>query len=181
MAANVQVLAIPEPGALQSVTWAVAKASLCAFAFLIGMQLGASVYETLVITPLWAGALPDSVRNWNVATRYPIMPGNFWTVITPLQALALLGALISMWFVPGPLRKWMMLVGICGLAVDLSTGLFFVPILRKTIFNNGAGLSGTEITRLATMWVNWNYVREIVGFAGWACAISAICVSRERS
>jgi hypothetical protein len=180
MAANAQALAISKTGALQSILWAAAKASLWAFTFLTALEIGASIYQSFVITPLWTGALPDSVRNWNVSTRYPIVPGNFWGTITPLGMLALLAVLIVMWLVPGRLRKLMAVVAVCGLAVDLSTVLFFIPILQKTIMNNGAGLSGPEITHLVRLWVNWDYVRLAVGCIGWVAAIEALAVPRER-
>ncbi|MET0753768.1 MAG: hypothetical protein ABWZ66_10365 [Pyrinomonadaceae bacterium] len=141
------------------------------------LQLGAAAYETFVITPLWSGSLPESVTNWNPVAQYAINPGLYWMKGAVLYALCTFLMLGSAWFMPQAQRKLVLLAGILALLILIATELFFVPILIKTIFTRGAGLSSDEITRLANSWVHWNWLRFAAGITAWLAAIRALSLS----
>lgn len=151
-------------------------ATFVLFLFVIssGLQMGAATYEVFVITPLWSGALPHSVTSWNPIPAYEIQPANYWMKGSPLYAVCTVMMLSVAWLLPKPQRYLALLAGVMGAIVVISTMFFFVPILRQTISNNGAGLTGEEITRLATMWVNWNWARFAVGATGWLLALRVL-------
>src|ERR671927_415786 len=119
----------------------IAQIVLWLFIFSSSIQMGGAVYETFVITHLWAGAPPESVTGWNPVPQYAIEPVRFWGRASPLYGLVTLALLIAAWFMPKASRKWALVAGICTLVVIVSTVLFFVPILRETMFTRGAGLS----------------------------------------
>ncbi len=50
----------------------ITEISLWVFIISLGILIGATVFEALVITPLWAGSPPESVRGWNENPRYAI-------------------------------------------------------------------------------------------------------------
>ena len=155
----------------------IAQAVLWLFVFSSSIQMGGAVYEMLVVNPLWLDSPPESVTNWNPVPQFAIEPGRFWAVAVPLYMLATIAILITSWFMPAPRRKWALLAGVCTLAVIVSTGLFFVPILRETIMSRGAGLSAEEITTKVNLWVNWNWLRMAVVFVGWVAGVRALSLN----
>jgi hypothetical protein len=157
----------------------IAQAVLYLFIIASGLQMGAAVFETLVVTPLWAGSLPESVTNWNQNAQYIINPGLYWTKGTPFYALCSLLMVIFAWFMPKAQRNFTLFAGIIAIAIVIVTGVFFIPILLKTIATRGAGLSGAEITLMVNSWVNWNWLRMAAGFAAWLAAIRAISLPAD--
>ena len=155
----------------------IAQIVLWLFIFSSSIQMGGAVYESFVITHLWAGSPPESVTGWNPVPQYAIEPVRFWGRASPLYGLATLAVLISAWFMPKVSRRWALVAGICTLIVIISTLLFFVPILRETIFNRGAGLSAGEISTKVHQWVNWNWPRMVLVFIGWAAGVRALSLS----
>lgn len=139
-----------------------------------GLQIGAAVFETLVITPLWSRLPPESVTNWNPIAEYAINPGLYWSKGTLFYTICTLLILITAWTMPKVKRNWTLLAGILALLVVIATATFFVPILMKTIAVKGAGSSGEEITRMVHAWVNWNWLRFAAGITAWLAAIHAL-------
>lgn len=144
-----------------------------------GLQMGAASFETLVVTPLWSGSLPESVTNWNPVAQYAINPGLYWSKGTLFYTACTLLMLIAAWFAPAARRNLMLIAGIIALIIVLSTAFFFVPILMKTIAVRGAGSTGAEITQMATSWVNWNWLRFAAGLGAWLLAIRAVSLSPD--
>ncbi len=157
----------------------IAQLVLWLFVFSSSIQMGRSVYEMLVVNPLWFGSPPESVTNWNPVPEFAIEPGRFWAVAVPLYMLTTLAILITAWFMPSPRRKWALIAGVCTLAVIVSTALFFVPILRETIISRGAGFSAEEITTKVNLWVNWNWLRMAVVFVGWLAGMRALNLNSQ--
>lgn len=135
--------------------------------------IGGGVFEHVVLTPLWAGSPPESVTAW----QYGVVQAKFFSIASPLYGLFSLALIIASFWMPTQQRKWALVAGICGIAVVLSTILFFIPILSKTQATRGAGLSGEEITRLTNQFVNWNYGRYVLMIGGWIAAMRAITLS----
>ena len=154
----------------------IARIVLWLFILSSSIQLGGAVYETFVVTHLWAGSPPESVTGWNPVPQYAIEPARFWGRASPLYTLATLALLIAAWFMPGVSRRWALAAGLCSLLVILTTVLFFVPILRETIFTRGAGLSAGEITAKVHQWVNWNWPRMALVLVGWVAGVQALNV-----
>src|SRR5579859_4222741 len=66
-----------------------------------GFGIGAGIYETRVVLPLWAGAPPDSLDRWHAAP-FKIDPGlRFWIFCTPGLGLLSVGVLVSFFSIPG--------------------------------------------------------------------------------
>jgi hypothetical protein len=152
----------------------ISQVILWLFIFSSSIQMGGAVYESFVITPLWAGSPPESVTGWNPVPQYAIEPVRFWGRASPLYGLVTLAILIAAWFMPKAGRRWTLVAGVCALIAILSTLLFFVPILRETIFTRGAGLSGAEISSKVYQWVNWNWPRMVLVFVGWLAGVRAL-------
>lgn len=138
-----------------------------------GILVGGSIFERVVLTPLWAGAPPASVTAWpHGAVQRP-----FFTVVTPGWALLSLAILALSFALPQPARVWARLAGAVGVGVMIWTVAYFVPRLMKTEEARGAGLSPEEITRLTLQFVNWGLLRTIVAFGGWLAALRALVLA----
>ena len=153
-----------------------AQILLWCFVIALGVLIGGAVYETLVITPLWAGSPPESVRGWNADPRYAILPVKFWGIFTPLVTLLALLALISGWRTTPARRRWLLAAALCFGASVLSTALFFVPTIVELLAQKGAGLSAAEITSKAQQWVAFNWLRLAAVAAAWLASLRALSI-----
>ncbi len=154
----------------------IARAILYLFIISSGVQVGAAIYEATVITPLWAGAPPESVTHWNSVAEYAINPGHFWRYATLFYTLCGLLMLIGAWALPRAQRKLAVIAGAIALIAFLVTFFYFVPVLMKTIVARGEGLSGEEITQMVHSWVKWTWVRLAGISLAWLAAIRALGV-----
>jgi hypothetical protein len=127
----------------------------------------------VVLTPLWAGNLPDSVVQW----PYGGVQGDFFRVASPLYGLFSLSLVAVYWKMPRRQQRWALAAGVSGIVVIAATVLFFLPILDKTQVARDAGLSGEEVTRLVHRFVTWNRLRWAVLIAGWLTGLRALSLS----
>jgi hypothetical protein len=143
------------------------------FVLSAGILLGGSIFEGVVLTPLWAGSLPDSVTRW----PYGSIQARFFMVVTPLYGLFSLALAVASRWMPRRQRKWALVAGLSGVVVIIATSLFFIPILQKTQATRGAGLSGEEITRLVRQFETWHWGRWAVITLGWVAGLRALSLS----
>jgi uncharacterized membrane protein SirB2 len=143
------------------------------FVLSAGILLGGSIFEGVVLTPLWAGSPPESVTQW----PYGGVQSKFFMIASPLYALFSLALMIASRWMPQRQRKWAFVAGLCGIAVIVATALFFLPILQKTQATRGAGLSGAEITRLVKQFETWHWGRWAILIVSWVAGLRALSLS----
>ena len=146
-----------------------AQVVLWLFVLSAGILTGGSIFEHTVLTPLWAGSLPESVTQW----PHGGIQGKFFRIATPIYALSSLILVIASWWMPQQRRKWALVAGLSGIVALVWTIVFFLPILGKTQATRGAGLSGEEITALVTQFKAWNWGRWAVLIGGWIAGLRA--------
>ena len=152
----------------------ITEISLWVLVISLGILIGATIFEAIVITPLWAGSPPESVRGWNENPRYAIENGKFFVLIVLPLLISSLASLISGWNQPSPRRKWLIVAAVCTLIGFVATGSFFVPILTETIFVRGEGLSDAQIVEKVSTWVTYNWGRMALQTFGWLAALRAL-------
>jgi len=141
------------------------------FVLSAGILCGGSIFEHVVVTPLWAGSPPESVTQW----PYGGIQGRFFAVASSVYGLLSLAlVIVSWWMPPRRQRGWALSAGLSGIIVVVATLLFFLPILHKTEVTRGAGLSGDEITRLVRQFKAWNWARWAVMIGGWVAGLRAL-------
>lgn len=145
------------------------------FVLSAGIVAGGSIFEGVVLTPLWAGSLPESVTQW----KYGGIQGKFFGVATLLYALFSLALVIASRWMPRRQRKWALMAGLSGVLTLIWTVLFFLPILQKTQVTGGAGLSGEEITRLVNQFHTWQWGRWALLIGGWMAGLRALSLSSD--
>ena len=143
--------------------------------FSVTFLMGGSVFEHVVLTPLWAGSPPDSVRAW----QYGTVQAKFFVVVSSFYYLVALAMMIASWWMPSRVRWWALLAGLTAVVVGIATFGFFIPILQKTQATGGAGLSSDEITTLANQFTTWNWARWLAIIAGWAAGLRALALARS--
>ena len=146
------------------------------FVLSAGILLGGSIFEGVVLTPLWAGSLPESVTEW----QYGSIQSKFFMFATPLYGLLSLALVIVSWWIPSHQRMWALAAGLSGIVVVIATSLFFLPILQKTQATQGAGLSGAEITRLVNQFKTWHWGRWALIIISWVTSLRALSLSSSK-
>lgn len=138
-----------------------------------GILVGGSIYETVVVNPLWAGAPPTSVTAW----PYGSIQAPFFKVATPGWALLSLTAVALSFAMPQAARLWARTAGVIGVGVMIWTVVYFIPRVTKTEGNRGAGLSDEEITRFTLQFVHWGYLRTLMALGAWLAALRALVIA----
>ena len=134
---------------------------------------GGGIFEHVVVTPLWAGAPPESVTQW----QYGGIQRKFFIIFSPLYYLCSLALIIASRWMPRRQRTWALLAGLSGIIIGVATFTFFIPILQKTQVTRGAGLGGEEITDLVNRFKTANWGRWIVLIGGWLAGLRAFSLS----
>ena len=142
-----------------------------------GIITGGSIFEGVVLTPLWSHALPNSVRQW----PYGTIQSKFFAVVTPLYALLSLALLIASHWMAAQQRKWARVAGLFGLIVVIATFTFFFPILQKTQGAQGAGLSDEEVVRLVSQFKTWHWGRWALLIGSWLAGMRALSLAAKSS
>lgn len=143
------------------------------FVITTGILLGGSIFEGVVLTPMWSHNLPDSVRQWqHGAAQTP-----FFAIATPAYGLLSLALIIVGLMMPSRQRLPALIAGVLGVIVLIATVTFFLPILGQTEFNQGAGLSGDEITRLVTQFKTWHWGRWAAITISWLAGLRLLSLS----
>jgi len=139
-----------------------------------GLLTGGSVFERLVVTPLWAASPPESVHAW----PHGLVQGSFFRWASPAYALSSLATVTVSFFLPPGAALWARLAGGVGVLVIAWTAVFFIPILQKTEMSRGAGIPPGEVARLTQAFVTWGLWRTMLAFGGWLAAIRALTLIR---
>ena len=164
--------------------FSIAQLFLWFFVIALGIEIGAGLYETLVVLPLWDGAPPDSVRAYyqHIATYPQFAPDaghRFWMFSTPLVGLTAAAALFSGLRTRPPHRQWRMAGTILALVVVMATFAWFVPHIIRLYSKDVLTMSDGEVTGLTHMWVGLNWVRVVLYSAGWLSALRALGIAER--
>ena len=159
----------------------ISKTLLFIFVVVLGIEIGAGLYETLVVLPLWALSPPDSVIEYykhNAAEPQFALNagGRFWMFFTPLTGLTALLALLSGFRTNPRHRRWRITGSVLALIVVAATFAWFVPNIMKLYSEAVLTMSADEVTTLTNQWVRLNWVRVAVYLTGWLCALRAFSI-----
>jgi hypothetical protein len=159
----------------------ISKTLLFIFVVVFGIEIGAGLYETLVVLPLWTLSPPDSVIEYykhNAAEPQFALNagGRFWMFFTPLTGLTALLALLSGFRTNPQHRRWRIIGSVLALIVVAATFAWFVPNIMRLYSEAVLTMSADEVTTLTNQWVRLNWVRVAVYLAGWFCALRAFSI-----
>lgn len=165
--------------------FSISQLTLFIFVIVLGIELGAGLYEALVVLPIWISAPPDSVLAYhahNLANpEFVLNSGRrFWMMSTPLTGLTGIIALLTGLKTAPRHRMWRTIGTVLAVIVVIATFVWFVPNLIKLLSDTVTTLPRDEVTRIATWWVRLNWLRAAVYFVGWIAALKALTIPSVR-
>lgn len=151
------------------------------FAIALGIELGAGLYETLVVVPVWSAAIPDSVTAYyqlNVTQpQFALNAGpRFWMFFTPTLGLLSIATLLSARGTNSLHRKWRVAGAGLTLFVVLCTFAWFVPNIIKLLGPDVLTMTREDLASTANAWVNLNWVRVMLGVSAWLLSLRAFSI-----
>ena len=158
-----------------------AKLFVWLFVIVLGIELGAGIYETLVVLPTWMGDPLAAYRHSAEFPQYAITAGpRFWMFQTPLLGVVSIVTLLTGRRTEPEHKVWRMFGAGLALVVVLATFAWFVPNLLSLIGEDVTKMSADQISNLATWWSRLNWVRVAVYSAAWLAGMKAMTVSPYR-
>jgi hypothetical protein len=158
-----------------------AKLFIWLFVIVLGIELGAGLYETLVVLPTWT---PDPLASYLHSTEFPqyaITAGpRFWMFQTPFLGLVSLVTIVTGLRTEPEHRIWRMLGAGSALFVVVATFVWFVPNLLSLIGEGVTKMSAEQASSLTTTWTRLNWVRVAVYSAAWLAGMKAMTVRPYR-
>jgi hypothetical protein len=148
------------------------------YLLLFSVQLGAGLYETLVIVPVWSASPPQSVWGWNALReanpRLAIDSGRrFWIFVTPAVGLLSIAALLTGWRTGPEHRAWLLAATLTSFVMTVITFAYFVPTLIGLMKSSPDEADAARVASKARLWAALNWVRVAVLIAAWLCALRA--------
>ncbi|MEO8277584.1 MAG: DUF1772 domain-containing protein [Thermoanaerobaculia bacterium] len=138
---------------------------------MLGVEIGAGLYEARVLVPLWSRSAPESLVAYNTQSLRPNPGFTFWMISTPLTGLVSLINLVFAWRAKGPTRRFWLGGAMATLIVFAVTFLYFVPELRAFQALRDAGAA--DMAGRVQRWVTLNWVRAVVYVAAWLSLLHA--------
>ena len=115
--------------------------------------VGGTLYQMVVVVPLWSSSPPESVRSFFGGTRYNETIWNFfgppWMAA---RVVPILGALVTSWKWP-PHRRLLLIVVACSVFVLVFTFAYVYPINSVLIAQAGGTASPDEIRSMVQRWI----------------------------
>ena len=146
---------------------------VCAFvsiAFMAGL-LGANVYNSVVDARSWGAGIPDSI--FTARTYFKaVNPGAFYRVVSPLNQLIALAALIAGWKSGRNARLYFGLALLLAVLAEALTFAFFYP--RNEILFLGAQTNTDVLVRAWSQWSSMNWARNLLLALGLVCSMKGL-------
>ncbi len=139
----------------------------------LAIWVGGTLYQMLVIVPLWSASPPESVPAIFKGTAIlTTIPRFFGPVTQVLRAGPLLVLAIVAWNYD-TLRPWV-LVCAATMAIGLvMTRAFIYPMNDVLFWGAGAGVSPDALRALVTKWIWWDRTRFAIMTGGYVCLLRA--------
>ena len=142
---------------------AAARVLLWLYVIVLGVSVGAGLFEARVVVPIWASSPPET---WvNTGTR-------FWAFITsgPLT-LIILASLLVVWRFRGEARPWWLAALAVSVVERVATFAYFIPTMVG--LQARTGLTPDVVATLDT-WTTLNHARHAFAILAWLLALRAL-------
>jgi hypothetical protein len=151
---------------------AFARCILLAFAGILGLNIGAALFATVVIFPVWS-ASPEAAAAW----QRVVDESRFFMVVSPLVLVLALGSLVASAWVDRGARLWMRTAAVLYLVFFAATMAYFVPAQAALQGHTAAVLPAQELSASLQRWVTLNWVRQLLGLLALGSALHALGLS----
>lgn len=135
--------------------------------------LGGTLYQMLVVVPLWSDAPPDSVRTFFTQTAYNQTIFNFFgPPFMAARVLPLVAALILAW--PRPAHRSPLLIACIGIVIATAFTVLYVYPINDVLFAQAGGDSSAEqIAAMVGQWIWADRARSVVGLISFVAILHA--------
>jgi hypothetical protein len=145
---------------------------LALLVIVLGVEIGAGIYEARVLVPLWSSDPPRSLVAYNLQPLRPNPGLRFWIFSTPLVGLLGLANLAPAFRSVPPGRAWWITGSLLAVALVVVTFVYFVPevVAFEALRDPGAVSMASRVQR----WVALNWVRTAVYIFAWLSCLRAL-------
>jgi len=147
---------------------------LTAFVTNLGIALGAGLYETRIVLPLWFHQTANKNYLVDVEAMRNIDTGRkFWPLVTtiPLTLLTIINFVFA-YKAAAPLHDWWMSATIIVLLERIGTFAFFIPTAIK--LQKAASLPVAKTKSMVFWWIRLNYFRNSLTLAALLVSLKAL-------
>ncbi|HJQ38517.1 MAG TPA: hypothetical protein VKB93_15370 [Thermoanaerobaculia bacterium] len=145
--------------------------ALWALVIALGIQVGAGIFETRVLVPLWSSNPPASLTEFYAQPLRPDSGRRMWVILSPMTTLISVVNFVLALMSRTPWRQWWLASAACSLAVMVATFAYFVPALMS--FARSAEHPSAMVADQTRRWVILNYLRALVLILGWVAGLKA--------
>jgi hypothetical protein len=140
----------------------------------LGTTFGAGLFETRIILPQWFTKSPETGFQVNRKSMNETDTGRkFWGFVTtvPLTLLTIANLVLAIQS-SEPRHTWWLASVLIILVERLETFFFFIPTAIKLM--NAETLSPSRMNTLVTLWIRFNYIRNLLTLFGWLAAMKVL-------
>jgi len=138
----------------------------------LGLDIGAGLYESVVVVPFWSRGVPGTLAEGSPFAQVAIRAGvHFWSLVTPAVAVLALATLFVGLRSAPPAGRWMIVAAVAELCAAASTLFYFRPTLINLLLTHGAGLSSDAIAATVNRWVALSWIRVAISAFAWLSAL----------
>ena len=137
----------------------------------LSIWFGGTIYQMLVIVPLWSAAPPTSLRHFFGDSGYTRTINNFFGPRTQaLRAIPLFLLPICAWS-DSNLRLWLAMPAITMVLALAMTRLYIYPINDILIFKAGGDLDAAAVRDLVRRWITADRLRLAIMTIGYGALL----------
>jgi hypothetical protein len=142
----------------------------------LGIWVGGTLFQMLVVVPIWSESPPETVTAFWKGTAYARTILHFFGPVTmALRVLPLLALLVAGWSV-ATVRPWV-LACVATVAVGLVMTLAVIYPINDVLFFGGDHLAADEVRELATRWIWLDRARFAIMSGGYLCLLRAFSLA----
>lgn len=161
----------------------ISKLILWLFVITLGVEIGAGLYETILVVPLWASGAPESVVGYyqqNVANpQFALNAGpRLWMFLTPSVGLLAVATLLTGFKTVPQHRTWRLAGSLLAIFVVAVTFAWFVPNIMRLTYDV-PNMTAADMAITAKWWVNLNWVRVVLYMTAWICTLRAFSIPQD--
>jgi hypothetical protein len=142
----------------------------------IAIWFGGTIYQMVVIVPLWSASPPESVRAFFAGTDFMRTVRHFFGPPTMiLRGLPLVLGLVAGWHLKAHC-VWLLIPVVCTLIALVMTLAYIYPINAVLFDQAGGGLSGDAVRAMARRWIIADRVRFAIMTIGFISLLRALSI-----
>lgn len=141
--------------------------------FLIAVELGGGLYETLVVHPGWKHSSDAKNLQAAMTTSGQLRSGKyFWPFVSPLTALLAVANIVLAWSNHSDASSLWLAAAIVMLLDRLFTFTYFVPTLAK--LQHPEAVAPAKLGPMVKRWTTLSSLRTLTGMLAWILGAWAI-------